>query len=256
MPLFRRYRRKPFRKPWRKNWKKRYHNRKRYSIIPRGIKRGTFPVRREMTYFVSTNQSESIPDNWHLSDAPTGDLSENYIMGTQVFAMSELPNFEEFTGLWKEYKLNCVLVTITPLWNSNYQSAHDNGIDYRPPYGAQLMCQWKNNKEGVGIDSAFLNSDWNQYQAKKRKVISNGRSIKFKVFPKLLNRIQTGATSSISLGHSSYLPTTQPEVSHYGLDFAFSWVDPRMRFGRPDDGAMPIRFRVDYRYYMTLRGIH
>lgn len=220
------------------------------SIVPRGLKRGTLPITRTQTYFVSTNSE--LPTNWKIG---LHDV-ENYLLATQVFSLNDLPDPEEFL-LFKEYKINCVIVKLTPVWADNYQSAHDNGPTYRPPYGGQIFCQYKANKMGTAMDVSFTQGDWNQIPARRSHTFINGRPKTFKVFPKVLNHISSDSGEANSLvRYNPYLSTGITNIGHYGLDMAFSWVDPNMEFGKTENAAMPIRFRIDMKYLMTFRGVN
>ncbi len=231
-------------------WKSR-PTRRGPSIVSRGLTRGTFPIKRTQTYFVSTN--DTLPTNWHIGDHNI----EHYLLATQVFSLNDLPDPEEFL-LFKEYKINCVILKMTPLFANNYQSAHDEGVTYRPPYGASIYCQYKVNRVGTPLDSAFSQGDWNQIQARKSHTFYNGRPKTFKIYPKILDKIvsEVDSTTNALVKYNPYLSTAVTNIAHYGLDLAFSWVDPMMEFGQTADAAMPLRFRIDMTYLMTFKGVN
>lgn len=229
----------------RRNIRQRGRVRTMRTRIPRGIGRMTVPSTRRLTYMLSSN--ETLPTNWALGT----DANEYWITATQVFSLSMLPNYTDYTNSFKEYKINCVVMTITPIFDTSYQTAHDNGTTYRPPYGASILCKRKMNQLGTQIPTTFNNAAWNEIAATKTTILYNGKPRSFKVFPKLLNRLDDSLSS---LGHSAWLTTSQPEVPHYGLDLGFSWVDYLMAFGKTSDAAMPIRFRLDFKFYLQLKG--
>lgn len=205
------------------------------------------PATRRLTYMISTNQT--LPVNWALGT----DASENWLTATQVFSLSMLPNYTDFTNAFKEYKINCVVMTLVPIFDTSYQTATGQPPTYRPPYGASILCKRKMNLIGTQIPTDFNNASWNEIAGTRTTTLYNGRPKSFKVYPKLLNRIDD---SKSSLRHSSWLSSSQPAIAHYGLDMGFSWADYLMDFGTSTDGSdgTPIRFRVDMKFYLQLRG--
>jgi hypothetical protein len=139
--------RRPYRRPFRRNRRKTMRTR-----IPRGVGRMVVPCSRKLTYMVSTN--ETLPVNWALGT----DANERWLTATQVFSLSMLPNYTDFVQMFKEYKINCVVMTLTPIFDTSYQTATGQPPTYRPPYGASILCKRKVNLIGTQLDSAFNNA--------------------------------------------------------------------------------------------------
>lgn len=246
MPI-RRFRRKPRRKrPIRKR-----------AMISRPLRPATLPLVRDITNFVNTDYP-SLPTGWAYGTAGS---HYNTLQCNQMFKLSMLDNTTEFSNLFKMYKINCVIVTITPLHSNNH--ANGAGSALGPTYyGANVLAYSERNVTGVTLDTAIEQGYWDQRPSKKTITLYNGRPRSFKIYPKILSELYLSAgNTEAAPKKSGWLPTTAlgKEIPHFGLNMQFSWVDPNLAFRKSGDAASaaraPMNFRVSYKYLMQFKGI-
>lgn len=246
MPI-RRFRKKPAKRP-------RRYIRRRKPMISKPLRPATLPLVRDITHFVNTGQG-ALPTNWAFGTAGT---HYNTVQCNQKFHLSQLDATTEFTNLFKMYKLNCVIVTITPLHNTSQgNGTHTSTQTY---FGGSILGYSERNVTGETLDTAIEQSYWDQRPSKKTISFVNGKPRSFKIYPKILSEIylSEGNTQRVPK-KSGWLPTTTlgQQIPHYGLNMQFSWMDPNMPFHKlgltPATAAM--NFRVNYKYLMQFKGL-
>jgi len=247
---FRKFKKKPTQRP-----KKRVY--KRRPMISKSLRPAVLPIQRDITHFVDSSYP-SLPTGWRYGNAGT---HYNTLQLNQIFKLGQLDNTSEFTNLFKLYKLNCVIVTITPLHNT---SQNNGTLTSLPTYfGGTTLCYTQKNITGIELDSSIEQSYWDQTPAKKTITFYNGRPRSFKIYPKILNTVQLaeGTTENVPR-KSGWLPTTTDgmDIQHHGINMQFSYINPREKFRvyadpMADDGSAPMIFRVNYKFLMQFRGI-
>jgi hypothetical protein len=151
-----------------------------------------------------------------------------------------------------------VRVTLTPCFSStipNGAISTNNSASYQ---GQNILCTYTKNLTGVGLATTIDENFWNTRQARKTKIITGRRPIQFMVYPKLLNEVYSSLTNTdYTLMNPKFIATTEVSTPHYGLDMAFQYVgnDP-IRKNYADDYTSPIKFRMDLKYYLQLKGTH
>lgn len=246
--VFRRFRKKPARKP------RKFIRRKKSSIIPRPLRPAVLPLSRDLTQYIDTAYP-ALPTGWAFGTAGT---HYNTIQCNQKFHLSQLDATTEYSNLFKMYKLNCVIVTITPLHNTSQSNGtHTSTQTY---FGGSIIGYSEKNVTGASLDTAIEQDYWDQRPSKKTITFYNGKPRSFKIYPKILSEIylSEGNTQKVPR-KSGWLPTTTlgKEIPHYGLNMQFSYTDPRMSFHK--DGETPataaINFRINYKYLMQFKGL-
>lgn len=246
MPFKKAFRRK---RPIRK--RKRFFPKKR--MIPRGLRQAIIPLQREKTVIVNTQ--ENLPANWAYGNYGS---TYNTIQCNQQFTLSDLPQVTDFDPLFRLYRLNCVVVTIQNLHNTSQYTA-GSAQNY---YGGSLIVYSQKNYSGVGLDTNIGQEYWDQVTAKKRNLLNNGKTITYKVYPKLLTNLQlSSSTSSPAMAAAKWIPLTAEGITipHYGLNLQVSYTDPSLAFNNKvvvDNGKAPLNLRITYKYLFQLRGIH
>ena len=103
--VFRRFRKKPrAKRPVRR------YIRRRKPMISKPLRPAVLPLVRDITHFVDS-AGGALPTDWAFGTAGS---HYNTIQCNQKFKLVQLDATSEFTNLFKLYKLNCVIVTITP----------------------------------------------------------------------------------------------------------------------------------------------
>ena len=247
------FRKKPYRKrPYRRPFRRRYSKWKP-RINSRPLRPATLPLVRDITHFVDSGYPV-LPTDWAFGTA----TDYNTMQLNQKFHLSQLPETDEFTNLFKMYKLNCVVVTITPLHNTSQA----NGTTTSSPvyFGGTIIAYSERNVTGQVLDTAITQDYWDQRPSKKTITMAGGRPKSFKIYPKILSEIYLSEGNTQAVPKSSgWLPTTTlgKQIPHYGLNMQFSWVDPKFPFHKSGGTSTeaPMNFRVNYKYYMQFKGL-
>lgn len=223
-------------------------------VIPRGLRLAVIPIQRDITHFVNSDYG-ALPTGWAFGTAGS---HYHTIQCTQVFRLDMLDDTTDFSNLFKMYKLNCVIVTLTPLHGQSY--ANGTTTSSQTYFGGNIICYAQKNLEGVALDTGIEQGYWDQTPAKKTYNITSNRSKTFKIYPKVLSQVYlTDTTNQTQSKSSGWLPTTTTgmEVPHYGLNMQFSWADPNIDFRTTGSSttSAPINFRVNYKFLMQLRGV-
>ena len=248
--VFRRFRKKPARKPIRRI-------RRKKAIISRPLRPAVIPLVRDITSFVDSSYP-ALPTGWNYGTAQ----DYNTLQCNHDFHLDQLPDTTEFSTIFKFYKLNCVIVTITPLVNS---SQLNGTLNQNPTYfGGNILSYSERNLSGQSLDTAITQDYWDQRPSKKTITLYNGKPRSFKMYPKVLSNVYLSEGNTVKAPRKSgWLPCTYTgmEIPHYGLNMQFSYIDPKIKFRKAptipatDDGSAPLIFRVNYRYLMQFKGI-
>lgn len=247
MPYYRK-RKKVYKK--KKTFRKRVYKKK---SVPRGLRQAILPFQREKTFFIDTS-------------APVGDLPTGWTFGTfgstyntlqcsQQFHLQDLPGVNEFNTLFKTYKINCILVSITSIHNTS-QFTTGSVANY---YGANMIVHYAKNITGHPLDTAITEDYWNQLQAKRTKLMTGNSTIRFKIYPTISSITYIDAvTTTGSVRKPSWLATSVAgySIPHFGLDMQFSYVNPAVSFQTAAGGTgSPLMFRCTYKYLFQMRGV-
>ena len=248
--LLRKLRRKPIRKAI-------MHRKQGKLAIAKGLRQSIIPFKRTMSQIIDTNQTSNLPHNWAVS---SGDVTGYHaLLGTQIFQLSQLPEFNNIQNMYKWYKINCVVIKLYPCYTSNVPNGATSISSSQSYQGQNLICTYTKNQSGTGLSSTIDNDYWLTQQARKTRIITGNRPITFKVFPKLLNEVYSSITNTdYTLMRPKFISTNEPSTPFFGLDMAFTLTDYNDPF-QVDLAAnyrTPIKFRMDCTYYLSLKGTH
>ena len=244
------FKKKTYRK--KRPYRKRVYRKK--PMIPRGLRQAIMPLQRDITHFVNTTVG-ALPTGWAFGTAGT---HYNTIQCSQVFHLGMLDSTTDFSNIFQQYKLNCVIVSITNLHNSN--QANGTSTSSQVYFGGNIVGYAEKNMQGGTLDTAIEQGYWDQRPGKKTFTLPNSRPRVFKIYPKILvPSYLTATTTQTQPRKSGWLPTTTSgmEIPHYGLNMQFSYVDPNQRFRKVSETITnaPINFRVNYKFLMQFKGI-
>lgn len=245
--------------PWKKKQpyrkKRRVFRRKRVfrkPAVSRGLRQAVIPMTREKTFFVNTKAA--LPAGFVYGQAS----GYHNIQWTQGFTMDQLPDITELSAVFKAYKLNCVIVTIQSLHNSSMFTS-GSAVNY---YGGNSLVYAQKNRTGQPLDTNVTQDYWDQQSAKITRLITGNRTIKFKIFPRMLNNTYiTSSTQTATQRFPTWIETgpTGFSIPHYGMNMQFSLTDPSQAFDNavvPDATRAPLNYRVTMKYLFQLRGVH
>lgn len=206
-----------------------YRRRNMRRNIRRRYRRGR-PTTRRPTNFNNRNQLRPSVypftrqfEQMLVLESPSGnfgDAQDNLVVGTMQVALSNLPNYTEFTTLFQAYKINALTITVTP----SYQ------VDADPTTGENIICDIWSNPYGVGPGTLFSLSDLLQIQ--KRQSFIMPTKTRFTRSMKLSQLSEVyGSTTNTDYTRTKpkYIATSEPHTPHFGLSFCFR---------RPDGAAM------------------
>lgn len=134
-----------------------------------------------------------------------------------VFALSNLPNYAEFTKLFQEYRIDSVKVTFMPLTPVNISdteaAGYDTAVGFRVP---QLgFCA---DYTGQGIPSASMESPWLECEGYEQHTFTKPISVTFKPTP-LAQMYESGVTTAYGVQpKAGWIPVADPSVPHYSLN--------------------------------------
>lgn len=176
-------RRRPYRRP------------RRYVCRSRIYRRRRIPLVKKVHYFKRMYNST-------ITLASGSDTNTNF-----TFALSDLANYTEFTGLYDQYKICGIKAVITPRFTET---------DYDKQCNTHLWSVIDYNDSG-NLTSA---SNANEYSTCVQKPILKRHSRYFKpACQVLMNTTQaTEPTAWIGMPKfNQWLPTANPDVKHYAL---------------------------------------
>lgn len=161
------------------------------------------------------------------------------------FKFSDLPDVDELTHLFEEYKITGVLVKIIPVatvsTTQDYVASDSNAVNgwvhsvtEENDFGAPTASD-------VGIDAM------RQMQDYRVRNIVNGKSISRYVKPKvLIAGYESGVPSAVFNSNGRWISTTNQGIYHYGMKYIFELYNN-------DNVARHMMFKTEACYYLTCR---
>lgn len=215
--------------------------------VPRKMKEQIYNVTRDV---------ESDLDFSRLDASGLGPLNLFYtndggVAGSYAFKLRMLPNYTEFSPLFKEYRILAVQTYLYPSSNCYTSGTGTNTQDNN------LLIRLAPNHSGTAIAAGNTVEDWNQLQAKKRWIVRPDKQIK--LYTKLNQRVEAFAETGgiVSTNYTTQKPkwvsTQSPNAIHFGHDIRFDSIDPALAMGIGND-FFP-KFKVIQKVYLQLRGI-
>ena len=179
------------------------------------------------------------------------------IVGRIRIRLNNLPNYSDFTNLFKEYKLNYLKLTFIPAGNIAATTAYRNeedGATVQTLGNKNVLIRTCLNRTG---DVPDTNNDipmWNQLQAKKQWVLAQDKPTTITCKLNQLKVVERGTgLNSTALSKPTYLSTNNVDINHYGLDVRFDSIDGTAI--NSANGDIWPKFRVISKVYFTCRGV-
>ena len=125
-------------------------------------------------------------------------------------ALSQLPNYTEFTNLYQQYRIMAMNVQLVPRSSSTY-TAPNNLLN--------LLAFQKQNHTGRATDTALTEANWGEIQLKRSWVVGpSNKMISF--YNKLKQADQIFGTSVVNpdytVQYPQFISTEEPNTLHYG----------------------------------------
>lgn len=178
-------------------------------------------IRQPVQYFTRT---QYFPSYYQLvaGGAATG--------ASQLFQLSQLPNYTEFTALYDQYMIKAVKISLIPKYTEVALGSTTQGNMWS-------VVDYDDATPPPNIDTIL------QYQNLKRTRMSQVHSRYLK--PAVSSEVYaTGLASSYSPKKNVWLDATTAQVEHYGVKF---WFDAR--------GTQPVTFDMQVKYYLAFKNV-
>lgn len=130
--------------------------------------------------------------------------------GGNSFSLSDVPASTEFTSLFDQYRINCVVFTIVNRANVRDQLPSPDQT------GMPILYYVVDNDDVTAPTRAELQE---YSQTKTFYYTADKRACRIKLFPKVTNTVfRTGATSAYAVSmKKQWLDCAYPDIPHYGL---------------------------------------
>lgn len=144
---------------------------------------------------------------------------DDAVCKTFVFALNELPNYNEFTGLFQQYKLNACALKMYPSYSSVVST------DAAVVSNNILITVWANTT-GTPLTAAFTKAELNQIQKKRQWMFPLNRPTTVTMPLKQLNQVyHSTINTDYTVMKPRYLSTTETSTPHYGVNVHIAKVD-------------------------------
>lgn len=144
---------------------------------------------------------------------------DDAVVKTFTFGLSELPNFNEFTSLFREYKLNAAAVKFYPSYStvaSTDAAVVSNNI---------IITVWPNTT-GTALTAAFTKAELNEIQRKRQWMFPLNRPTTIYMPLKQLNSVyNTTINTDYTVVKPRYISTAETTTPHYGINVHICKVD-------------------------------
>lgn len=226
--------------PFKRNYKKRRPARKkrvyrvRKSVIPRPK---VYPFHRTREELLALENPSAGATGWVQT-------TDDCVVKTFAWNLSELPNYTEFTGLYEQYKINMAILQIFPTYSSVVST------DAAIVSNNMIITIWP-NVHGQPLTAAFARADLHQIQRKRQFMLPTNRPTKVKMFLRQLSNTYGGSAINTDFAtvKPRYINTLEPLCPHYGMNVHISRVD------RGTFTTNSARLLIKERVYLTCKQV-
>lgn len=146
------------------------------------------------------------------SAAYTPYIPATSINGIQLYRLSDLPNYTEFTALFEEYMITGVKLSFTLRRSVQVQSTGATNS-----YSTHPHLYYNVDITGNDITASNINGMLEQPNTKRVR-LQTEKSTGIYLQPRTSNIIyNTGVTPAYGVNRAQWIPTAYPNVYHYGL---------------------------------------
>ena len=239
------YRKKTYRR------KKRTYRKRTGAYKPRmGLSRQIIPFTREKeTYFrlndLTGNSSSPFENFVHTNDGG--------VVGRISLMLNQLPQYSEFTNLFRQYKLTGMKIIFYPAANTTVAgSARDEGGPYA---NNNILIRVMKNYTGIPMASGNEIHEWSQIQAKKQWILATNKPSSIYCPLVQLTDVRANEDSSTNeqvISRPKFCSTNDPNVVHQSLNIRFDSLNGTAL--QQTDRIWP-EFRIVCKYYFRCKGV-
>lgn len=202
-----------------------------------GLKPATHYFKRRVQIQVNPTDLNTFPSNMGYTD-------EGNIYWNTAFALSELPNYSDFTNLFASYKINAVGIEVAP---------HINITSWGSAQSLMIRTKW--NQTGRAFGASTTTDDMLQIQALRRHILPRANNKPLKLFMKTrqLSMIYEGpASTGYSTVYPKYVSTDEPNVPHEGM---LMYISPVSNNVITSTGVSFPILNIIFTYYLSCRAV-
>lgn len=228
------------RKYYKRKTYKRYQKSKMQIFRPqRGLRPAIHPFKRQLPHQVVTLNAVVPATGWDTTHQHLGFISKLWI-----FKLSEFNNNNDFTDLFRYYKLNAVNLKIYPCCSLEVAARNNSQVIVTTLSGRD--GDPANSRTPTGLETV---------QARKDRLLLNNNGTPFSIFMKLnqLTMVYASAhgvppsQTNYTLTKPKYVSTAEPDCEHYGL-----WIYLRTCNGTAFDN---IQVRIEPTVYLSCKTV-
>lgn len=149
------------------------------------------------------------------------------------FALTDILNYFELSGLFAEYRYNCVVVTLTPNWNVN-----TSGSGYNLP----IVGWCYDYEDAVTPTTVGFLQEYSSY-----KETPFNKKIKIKVYPAINTLIYVSAgVNGFGIKRKQWVKASSADVKWYGIKYCVYNLA----------ASQQLYWQIKYTAYISLRRPH
>lgn len=235
--------------PYRKRTKK-YAKKGTYFKRQKGLSRSVIPFTREKeTYFhlhdLTGNGITPFSNFVHTGDGG--------VVGRISLMLNQLPAFDDFTNLFRQYKLTGIKIIFYPASNTTVAGGTRDAAG--PNSNNGVLIRVMKNYTGIAMAAGNTISEWSQIQAKKQWILSQTHPTSIYCPLRQMTDVRSGNDMSSNeqvVSRPKWISTNDPNVIHQGLNIRFDSLN-----GEPleDEARIWPEFRIVAKYYFMCKGV-
>lgn len=213
-------------------YKKRYQKARRKFKRYRRYGRTTARIKRSLKRYVHVARSTTI----YLTNYEPA-TTQPYTAGLE-FQLASVLNYTEFTSLFQEYRINCVVVKFTPTWDTNDIGNQTIATPVRMP-----VIGWAIDYNDAATPSSI---DTISEFANYKETMFN-KPIKIKIWPAVAPTLYA---NNLLVGYGvkrrQWIRSANSDVKHYGLKFMVYNITPNLKYA----------WNYKIKYYLSFRQMY
>lgn len=167
-------------------------------------------------------------------------ISDGYFFAGWAFSIAPIPSVSEYTNLWDQYKINCVVVKFR--WSNQ---ARELGDIQHPVPVFHYAIDYNDDA------TPTTPNELTQYQNYRSFQLANAKEYKIKLYPKSQSMTYKSAVTTGYSPKKQWINTSDPTVPHYGLKFA---IDGSQAGGIGENALGVLEFQT--KYYLSFKNVH
>ncbi len=189
-----------------------------------GMRPGLYFFKRAYTYEIDLKTNYGLPGSVACSDGKG-------VVWNFTVSLDTLPNSQEFTNLFAQYKLTGASFKLYPVWSETTttgatQTDPTAGSVTQTPGASNIIMRTKYDRTGRELTASSTENSWLECQAVTSSMLPGLGQRPIKRYMRLnqLNKLFSGVTSGTedySVVSPRFISTDEPSTPHYGMQFRF-----------------------------------